>query len=75
MSLSLMLAISALACLGRFLVPGHSLSWPGTYEAAVHIWCGALIVLAVKDRPRRLWYICVLTGISLFELAKFLARR
>lgn len=27
---------------GRFLVPGHALSWPGTYEAFAHLWIGTM---------------------------------
>lgn len=37
---------------GRFLVPGHDLSGPGTYEAFAHIWVGVLLVLCF---PSRLW--------------------
>lgn len=36
---------------GRFLIPGHGLSWPGTYEAFAHIFVGVLLTLAfMKDR-------------------------
>jgi hypothetical protein len=38
--------------LGRFLVPGHNLSWPGTYEAFAHIWCGYLLAYAIHGGHR-----------------------
>ncbi len=34
----------------RFTVPGHGVSWPGTYEAFAHIWVGVLICLAWQRR-------------------------
>jgi hypothetical protein len=40
------LAVSSLLiALGRFTVPGHELSWAGTYEAFAHIWVGILLTL------------------------------
>jgi len=43
----------AVGCLlvgvGRLTVPGHSLSWAGTYEAFAHIWIGVLICLATQN--------------------------
>lgn len=30
---------------GRWFVPGHGLSWPGTYEALAHIWAGIMLAL------------------------------
>ena len=51
-------AVLSLACfLGRLTVPGHRLTgWAGAYEAAAHIWVGALIVLWLS--PRRLDRLC-----------------
>lgn len=37
------LAISLLVTVGRFFVPGHGLTWAGTYEAFAHLWVGYLI--------------------------------
>lgn len=34
-----------LVCVLRLFVPGHELSWPGTYEALAHIWVGYMICL------------------------------
>jgi len=38
----LVVFLSVLAALGRFFVPGHGLSWAGTYEAFAHIIVGFL---------------------------------
>jgi len=48
--------VSVLVGVGRFLIPGHDLSWSGTYEAFAHIWIGALFVFAFQydfNRPSR----------------------
>ncbi len=42
-------AMTLLVVVGRFTVPGHGLSYAGTYEALAHIWCGAMIVLTVYE--------------------------
>ena len=39
---------SLLIAVGRFLIPGHELSLPGTYEASAHIWVGVLMTLACQ---------------------------
>jgi len=41
--------ISLLFGLGRFYVPGHALTGPGTYEAFVHIWSGFLLGIAIPE--------------------------
>lgn len=59
-------AISVLIGVGRFLIPGHNLSWAGTYEAFAHIWIGALLVFCFQhdfNRPSRralAWYSLVI---------------
>lgn len=35
---------------GRFLIPGHGLSWPGTYEAFAHIYVGVMFAVAFDRR-------------------------
>lgn len=42
-ALLILLVGAAFTLIGRFYVPGHGLSWPGTYEALVHIWIGYVI--------------------------------
>lgn len=44
--------ISFLFFAGRFLIPSHTLSWPGTYEAFAHIWCGVLITLGCQGKKQ-----------------------
>jgi hypothetical protein len=39
---------TALMVGGRFLIPGHDLSWAGTYEAVAHIWVGVLLTVAFR---------------------------
>jgi hypothetical protein len=48
----LIVAGSVVVGLGRFAIPGHALSYVGTYEAFTHIWVGALIVWSFDARYR-----------------------
>ncbi len=38
-----LVSVSLLIGIGRFTVPGHGLSWPGSYEALAHLWVGGLL--------------------------------
>jgi hypothetical protein len=83
--LFLMLA-SALIGLGRFLVPGHDLTWSGAYQDFAHILVGVLLVFCFL-RPsawfltcypatvevRRAAILCLLS-ITLLEIVMFAAR-
>jgi hypothetical protein len=76
---TVLIVISLVIAIGRFTIPGHGPSWPGTYEAFSHIWVGALIVLCFtddgsQDQYRRLASIGCLVAISAFELLMFLLR-
>jgi hypothetical protein len=69
------------ACLavgaGRLFVPGHDLSWAGTYEAVAHLWVGAMFgAWFVGRQSRYLWAIGVLTAVEsvMFALMKLSAR-
>lgn len=42
MKVQLIIASAVLVSVGRFTVPGHGLSWPGSYEAFAHIWIGVM---------------------------------
>jgi hypothetical protein len=44
-----MTLVSVLVGLGRLTVPGHDLSYAGTYEALAHIWVGVLFTLATQQ--------------------------
>lgn len=64
------------ACLftgvGRFFVPGHGLSWPGTYEAFAHLFIGGMIVAWCYER--KAWWLWAVIGLTVFETVKFLTR-
>lgn len=78
-----LIVISVLVGLGRFLVPGHNLSWAGTYEDLAHIWVGILLILIWQrcrqskgwQRPTEGWTsaICLAT-ITLLEVVMFMCR-
>lgn len=64
---------SVLVAGGRFAVPGHGVSWPGTYEAVAHIWVGVLICLGFTgNHKKEAWSALVLT--SVLELVMALRR-
>lgn len=47
---------SVLVAAGRFTVPGHGASWPGSYEAVAHIWVGVLMALGfVGEHKKVAW--------------------
>jgi hypothetical protein len=66
--------ISLVIAFGRFTVPGHSLSYPGAYEAFAHIWVGALIVLAVRAGWRVSVPLVALVLLTVLEGAMFALR-
>ena len=66
-AVSLVVMGSVLVGLGRFTVPGHGLSWPGTYEAFAHIWVGVLLCLGFVGNHRKLAWVA-LVATSLLEL-------
>jgi hypothetical protein len=58
----------------RFAIPGHGLSWPGTYEAFAHIWIGFLFgVVAFVPYQRSLAVVLLLSTTAL-ETVMFLLR-
>jgi hypothetical protein len=69
----LVLTFALLVWFGRFTIPGHGPSWPGSYEAFAHIFVGALIVLACQAETRLVALPCLVI-LSLFELLMFLVR-
>lgn len=61
-----------LVAIGRFTVPGHGLSWPGTYEAFSHLAVGWMLgVWWVKRDGTYLWAVGVITAL---ETIMFLLR-
>ncbi len=67
-----LLVSTVLVLVGRCTIPGHGLSWPGTYEALSHIWVGLLIGLWWKSRDR--WLLIALAVTTVFETIMFLLR-
>lgn len=64
---------SLLIAAGRFAIPGHGLSWPGSYEAVAHIWVGVLICLGFTgDHKKEAWV--ALGLISLLEVVMAVRR-
>lgn len=73
MTLNLLLLFvgSVLVAAGRFTVPGHGLTYAGSYEAFAHIWVGVLLVLSFQ----RNWYaLAMLVVLTVIEGAKFATR-
>lgn len=62
---------SALVGIGRFLIPGHALTWPGTYESMAHIWVGVLLCLSFQKNRFAIAAVVLLTFL---EILKFLLR-
>lgn len=69
----LVLVGSVAVAFGRFTVPGHGLSYAGTYEAFAHMWVGALIVLAFRKDVRTA-ALSWLGAITALETVMFFAR-
>ena len=69
----LIVLVSVLVAAGRFTIPGHGVSWPGTYEAMAHIWVGVLLCLGFTgSHKKEAWIALVLT--SVLELVMALSR-
>ncbi len=75
----LFIVVSILVAVGRFFIPGHDLSWAGTYEAFAHIWVGMLLAVIIEDKlkGKRILrsdpFICLVL-ITLLEVVMFLLR-
>ena len=66
--------LSLLTCLGRFIVPGHHLSWDGTYEAFAHIWVGFLLAVAILKPNHREFAVWLLVIITVLEVVMFFTK-
>jgi hypothetical protein len=76
-----LLLVSVLIFAGRFFVPGHDVSWAGTYEAFAHIWVGVLLATIwwKFKRPEKGWEYSrvafyALVILTIFETVMFLMR-
>lgn len=62
---------SILVGIGRFLIPGHELSWSGTYESMSHIWIGVLLCLSFQKN----WFaLAAVVLLSILEVVMFMLR-
>jgi hypothetical protein len=66
-----LILLGLLIGVGRFFVPGHGLSFAGTYEAFAHIGVGVLLVLAFQREHRKtaLWCLIAIIAIEIFKFA------
>lgn len=69
-----LLLISVMVGVGRFAVPGHNASLPGTYEAFAHIWCGVLLAVVFLKPGARWLSLSLLIAITALETYKFFTR-
>lgn len=69
--LATLVFISVLVGIGRFLIPGHDLSWPGTYESMSHIWVGVLLCLSFQKNRIAIAAVILL---SVLEVVMFMLR-
>ena len=63
--------LSVLVGIGRFFIPGHDLSWPGTYESMSHIWVGVLLCLSFQKNRLAIAAVVLL---SILEVVMFMLR-
>jgi uncharacterized membrane protein AbrB (regulator of aidB expression) len=73
-SFAALLLLTVLVALGRFLVPGHNATLPGTYEAFAHIWVGVLIGVSITRRDLRSLSIGLMVILTIQETVMFLHR-
>lgn len=83
----LIVLASVAVAIGRFLIPGHDLSWAGTYEAMAHIWVGVLLVFTCSEPYKmafrngekisvnRFTAIICLASITVLEVVMFMLRK
>lgn len=71
-------AVSVVITLGRLTVPWHGPSWPGTFEALAHLWCGVLIgIIVISIAMKIRWWrlpLILLVAITTFEGIAFVHR-
>jgi len=65
------LLVSIFIGIGRFTIPGHEISYNGSYEAFAHIWVGALLVLAFQKRKAAILALVLLTILEVIAFAVF----
>jgi hypothetical protein len=75
-SKNIIVVTAVLISIGRFTVPGHGLSWPGSYEALAHIWIGVMVAVTYyRWRSPTGWAaLTALVATSALETVMFLTR-
>lgn len=71
--ITLLLISAAFIVLGRFTVPSHGISWPGSYEAMSHIWVGIVSAVIYYEwgTTNAWWFAGVLILTTVFETVMF----
>lgn len=59
---------------GRFFIPGHELSWAGSYEALAHLWVGYTICLIWPITIERRDAVFALVALTFLEAMLFFNR-
>lgn len=74
-SLVILIASVGIA-IGRLLIPGHDVSWPGTYEALAHIFVGMLLYACFTEPEKhvRRFALWCLVAITVLEVVMFMRR-
>jgi len=72
--LAVIYLLSLMVGVGRLTIPGHDLSWPGTYEAFAHIWVGMLLVFCFRRGTLQKSAIICLVITSVIEIVMFKLR-
>jgi hypothetical protein len=76
-----LIIVSVLCAAGRLVIPGHKLSWPGTYEAMAHVWVGFLLAVAISPRyrtfsPKVRWLaVWMLVALTVTEVVLFVLEK
>jgi hypothetical protein len=71
----IIVVLSLVTFVGRFTIPGHGLSYAGSYEAFTHIFMGCLIILAIERKDGvRVAAIASIVILSAFEVMMYLIR-
>ncbi len=72
----LLMILTSLVALGRFMVPGHPLSLPGSYEAGAHIWVGVLLAMSILcwDHNLGKLALAMLLALTILETVMFLMK-
>lgn len=67
---------TVLVIIGRAAVPGHDITWAGTYEAFTHIWVGFIFALCLwAPHPYNLFAQSGLVVAAFVECVAFVKRK